>query len=120
MKKSELKQIIKEEIDKVISEGMVDRILEKTIAVVKEEESKGNKNDTKALMNSVGKKTGYKVDNALSYEGPTKGMQGFTVGEFAVVVHLADKPKYKSELDKEITQYNLEYTKIGNWWVRKW
>jgi hypothetical protein len=101
---------------KILNEGIADRVLEKTIAVVKEEEAKGNKNDTEDLMNAVSNKTGYRVNNTPSNEGPTRGMKGFTVGGFTVIVHLVDKPEYKSELDKQ----TLEYTKIGNWWVRKW
>ncbi len=100
----------------LLKEGMADNILVKVIAVVKDEYAKGNKNDIVSLMNTVNKKTGYKVYNANANNGPASGMKGFTVGNFDVLVCLVDKSKYKSELSKE----NNKYTKIGNWWIRLW
>ena len=117
MKTSEFRELIREEIKKVIREGKLsDRILTKVIAVVKDEYANGNKNDTKSLMNAVGSKTGYIVRDARSNSGPSMGMQGFTVGNYHAIVSLVDKSSYKSELSKSQT----DYTKIGNWWISAW
>jgi hypothetical protein len=107
-------------LKKILSEGMADNILVKVIAVVKDEYAKGNKNDIVSLMNTVNKKTKYRVYDAHANNGPASGMQGFTVGEFAVLVCLVDKSKYKSALSKQESKENIKYTKIGNWWIRLW
>jgi hypothetical protein len=100
-----------------IREGkMADRILVKVIAAIKDEYTKGNKNDTKSLMNAISEKTGYKVYDARAQSGPAAGMEGFTVGNYDVIVSLVDKNIYKSTLSKEESEYN----KIGNWWIRVW
>ena len=107
-------------LKELLNEGMADNILVKVVAVVKDEYAKGNKNNIVSLMNTVNKKTKYRVDDAAVNSGPMIGMEGFTVGNFAVLVSLVDKSKYKSALSKEASEEDIKYTKIGNWWIRLW
>lgn len=104
----------------ILIEGRADNILAKVVAVVKDEYDKGNKNDIVSLMNTVNKKTKYRVNDASVTNGPLIGMEGFTVGYFAVLVSLVDKNKYKSALSKEASKEDIKYTKIGDWWIRLW
>ena len=118
MRATEFRKLIREEARKVVNERVsADKILVKVIAVVEDEYNKGNKEDIVSLMKKVGKKTGYRVDDAYTSSGPAEGMEAFTVGSYDVLVCLADKSEYKSALSK---QKDAKYTKIGDWWIRLW
>ena len=120
MKLTEFKKLIREEVRKVVNEGMADNILAKVIAVVKDEYDKGNENDIVSLMDAVNKKTKYRVNDASVTNGPLIGMKGFTVGDFAVLVSLVDENEWKDLLSKEALEEDIKYTKIGDWWIRLW
>ena len=114
MKAQELKQLIHEEIRKVLSEGKKEKLLQKVIDIVTQEYNKGNKNNFIAMMDAVEEQTGYQVRDYTVSRGTIRGMKAFMVGNFMVIVSLADKPIYKSELE------GVKHTEVGDWYIRIW
>jgi hypothetical protein len=93
----------------------------KVVDTVKDEYNKGNKDNIDAMMAAVDKKI--KLGTQLEYaqRGPSKGMPGFMVGNYMIMVTLANKPKWMASEDKyEKEDPSIMRTKVGNWIIRTW
>ena len=100
------------------------QVFRSVVELVKKAVSQGNTSDIKALQQMIEDELDLNTSFGFIWDDEEYPdifhMQYLLVGAPAntdCVINLANKPKYRKSLDAET---DVNYTKIGNWYIREW